>query len=278
MPLVWSPGLTVQAHGLLNHSSALLDSLTIGAHASRHAEGGVDTVFPWNHASRHASGGADALSDLSRSMLTDFFVSPFWDNIPDKPSSYPPSAHASSHASGGADALPSGSVAPAMLSFQTLKKVAELSVSSDTTQIDVTGLNLSTDKLYWFAFAVKNPTASTTNYYIAFNGDTTTANYYAERVWFEGTGYGAARANYPDICDNIGAGKGAVFHCLVFRDVDGYPRYIMDAAHWGVSDIGRKILGGIWNSTANVTSISLWSSVASGIGAGSRLIMYGGTG
>jgi hypothetical protein len=32
------------------------------AHASRHAEGGADTVFPWNHASRHASGGADAIT------------------------------------------------------------------------------------------------------------------------------------------------------------------------------------------------------------------------
>jgi len=39
----------------------------------------------------------------SRSIITDFFSSPFWDNIPDKPSAFPPSAHASSHASGGSD-------------------------------------------------------------------------------------------------------------------------------------------------------------------------------
>jgi hypothetical protein len=94
MPLVWSPGLTVQAHGLLNHSSTLLDSLTIGAHASRHLSGGGDalsitnaevaanaaiaqsklalTANPGAHASRHASGGADALSGLSRSQISDF--------------------------------------------------------------------------------------------------------------------------------------------------------------------------------------------------------------
>jgi hypothetical protein len=78
MPLVWSPGLTVAVHQLINHSSALLDSLTIGAHASRHAEGGADALLPWNHASRHTAGGADALL---------------------------PWNHASRHAAGGADAV-----------------------------------------------------------------------------------------------------------------------------------------------------------------------------
>jgi hypothetical protein len=61
--------------------------------------------LPWNHASRHLPGGGDPLSGLSRSQLSDFWDSPFWANIPDKPSSYPPLPHASTHASGGSDAL-----------------------------------------------------------------------------------------------------------------------------------------------------------------------------
>jgi hypothetical protein len=102
MPLIWSPGLTVTAHQLINHSSALVDSLTIGAHASRHAAGGADALFPWNHASRHAAGGADALFPwnhasrhaaggadalfpVSRTNISDFFASPFWDNVLDRP-------------------------------------------------------------------------------------------------------------------------------------------------------------------------------------------------
>jgi hypothetical protein len=39
----------------------------------------------------------------SRSDITDLFSSPFWNNIPDKPSAFTPSAHASSHLKGGAD-------------------------------------------------------------------------------------------------------------------------------------------------------------------------------
>jgi hypothetical protein len=38
-----------------------------------------------------------------RSDITDLFSSPFWNNIPDKPSAFTPSAHASSHLKGGAD-------------------------------------------------------------------------------------------------------------------------------------------------------------------------------
>ena len=46
-----------------------------------------------------------AIPDLTRSKITDFWDTPFWDNIPDKPSAFPPEAHASTHALGGSDEL-----------------------------------------------------------------------------------------------------------------------------------------------------------------------------
>jgi len=35
----------------------------------------------------------DRIPDLLRSKITDFFSTPFWDNIPDKPSVFPPESH-----------------------------------------------------------------------------------------------------------------------------------------------------------------------------------------
>jgi len=32
-----------------------------------------------------------------RAEISDFFSSPFWDNIPDKPSEFPPATHADTH-------------------------------------------------------------------------------------------------------------------------------------------------------------------------------------
>jgi len=68
MPRLYLPGLTVAKHNALNHAIAPLNSQTIGSHASRHAAGGSDAVFP-----------------VSRTNISDLFNSPFWSNIPDKP-------------------------------------------------------------------------------------------------------------------------------------------------------------------------------------------------
>jgi len=42
----------------------------------------------------------------TRGEITDFWSSPFWENIPDKPSAFPPEAHGSSHNIGGSDEIP----------------------------------------------------------------------------------------------------------------------------------------------------------------------------
>jgi hypothetical protein len=46
---------------------------------------------------------ADDIPSITRSKISDFWGTPFWANIPDKPSTFPPSAHASSHEYGGSD-------------------------------------------------------------------------------------------------------------------------------------------------------------------------------
>lgn len=61
------------------------------------------SLYWWNGSEWKSTGLAPHTHP--RSDITDFWDSPFWNNIPDKPSAYPPEAHASSHAKGGSDEL-----------------------------------------------------------------------------------------------------------------------------------------------------------------------------
>ncbi|MEM3476434.1 MAG: hypothetical protein QXF83_06935, partial [Candidatus Bathyarchaeia archaeon] len=103
-----------------------------------------------------------------------------WADLLNKPSSFPPSAHASSHAPGGSDSLSS-------YYLVGLKKYAEVSVSSDTTVLDVTGLNINSHKFYWVICKFKNPLTSSVTYYMFIEGDTNQANYQHRYLYGDGS-------------------------------------------------------------------------------------------
>ncbi len=93
-------------------------SFTPSAHKSTHAFGGSDALSPSDigaetpagaqakvdsHAASTQTHGASGSYMLAKTSRTDQL--PAWADIPDKPSTFTPSAHKSSHESGGSDAI-----------------------------------------------------------------------------------------------------------------------------------------------------------------------------
>lgn len=85
-----------------------------GRNITNFGAGGVDLYSLLTaHASRHAAGGADPVFPVGRSNISDFFNSPFWGNIPDKPSTFPPSDH--THTGAGGDCSKVKGIDPTIL-------------------------------------------------------------------------------------------------------------------------------------------------------------------
>jgi hypothetical protein len=171
---------------------------------------------------------------------------------------------------------PDGSITIAKLGFGTLKKVAEISVTSDVTQITITGLDINTDKFYLIIGYIKNPTASLEVIALYVEGDTTSTNYYNQDFYVSGSSTGAGRGNSPYILD-VSGGSNVGFLIFLLRDTSGYPRACSISTQDNVGSI--LIRSKAWTKTAtvtNITRIDLVASVTNGIGAGSRIIIYGG--
>lgn len=154
------------------------------SHASRHASGGADPLAPADIGAETPNGaqakvdahggaiqthGASGSYYLAKTSRTDQL--PAWADIPDKPSSFTPSAHKTTHATGGADALAPadiGAASAADLAAHLADKVhipyAVASGSANAYSVTVSGVTTYQEGL---AIAVKinvdNTGASTIN-------------------------------------------------------------------------------------------------------------------
>lgn len=72
--------------------SRLLNARMPVGHGGSHAQGAADPIPPDEHTHR-------------RKEITDFFETPFWPDIADKPERFPPTQHAASHRADGDDPL-----------------------------------------------------------------------------------------------------------------------------------------------------------------------------
>jgi len=108
-------------------------------------------------------------SAFSRSWISDFFSSPFWPNIPDKPSVFPPELHASAHGLGGADQI-SIDASQTTSGVFSVARIPNLDASKITSGVfDVARIpDLDASKIVSGRFpASRLPTSATANTFLA---------------------------------------------------------------------------------------------------------------
>jgi len=167
------------------------------------------------------------------------------------------------------------SVGSIKLDFGTWEKIAEIEVSTATAAIDITGLDINTDKLYKLII-IGVSEADTTCFVQAFiNGNTTSSDYNYERILARDTSISANRDNYAEIAlywewtnfFTVG---------LITRTPDGYYVY------WGEETLVETTGSATGMSfyviskftVENITQLNLRASQSKGFGVGTKIYLF----
>jgi len=162
------------------------------------------------------------------------------------------------------------------IAFGLWQKIRAVEVTADCDYVDFTGLDINADGGFYIILAtIKNPTTNVVNYRIYINGDYTDSNYYYQDFVAGGTDVAAMRANCPNITIIDGGGERCFTVIYVTRDPDGYFRAMSITNTLTGSAIELFMRTVCKTATVtNITSIRIASSVAGGIGVGSRFVLY----
>jgi hypothetical protein len=155
-----------------------------------------------------------------------------------------------------------------------LKPYRDITVTSNVDYVDLLDLDINTHKAYLLIFEVKNPTTSNMAYFMFFEGDYVTTNYYSQVFIANGTSTWINRTNDPTFA-GCNAGNRNEHVCWILRDVDGYPKVFTIST----GSTGGSVTVNLWSlsktaTVTNITQIRIAAQYSGGIGAGSRIRLY----
>lgn len=157
------------------------------------------------------------------------------------------------------------------------EKVADIIVPSNTTSVDITGLNIGKDGEYYLVSDFYNPTASDVNYQLFVNNNTTSTNYYFQRINAVGTGDTGNKANDSSIGYTYPTPSRYSFSASRIKLTNsGYAVTQSDGTYTyggGGVHLSKRYNTSTFTASA-ITQLTITASVTNVIGANSRFTLY----
>ena len=170
--------------------------------------------------------------------------------------------------------LITGTVPLLRLDEGVINKVHEYTAPSDTNAVDITGLDLDTDKYYKVLFAFYNPLGVNAYYRMFYNNDLVVTNYYMQYILSNGGTITSGRVNDCFVgLSPPGSGCSGMYN--ISRGPDGYPRSYGQEEYDVPSAVKQLNFSLIYSITGNVTSIHFRCPQGNGIGTGSKILIFG---
>jgi len=149
----------------------------------------------------------------------------------------------------------------------------KITVAADTTDVDMTGLDIDADDAYWLILDLKNPLTTDTTYRMYFNADTTDTNYWRQFFDVTGTALSSMRVNNPTtMWNNVGLSLMAYFH--IIRPGDGKTHWWTCQEYHTGNSLVKRMENGEYQPNVNITQITIHATKVGGIGAGSRILRF----
>lgn len=167
------------------------------------------------------------------------------------------------------------SVSPPATRAYANSLLAEYVVSgSAVTSVDFSGLDINTHKSY--RVEIEWVTVGTPNLNCFVNNDTVATNYYTQQYGGSAAVYTGARGNVPNICHSNGTNISILCNAVI--GVAG-GKVCMNSQYSSQADAsitGNSAVVTKTSTVVNVTQLTFTSTVAGGIGVGSKIRIYRG--
>ena len=155
------------------------------------------------------------------------------------------------------------------------EKVADITVASNTTQVDISSLSIGKDSEYLLVSDLSNSGAQVNSYRLFANDNTTDSNYYSQRIGGGGSSAYAGRFNVPYLSIHESNQRALSYVHIKLSEIGAYTYQSYVLSSLGTSSIFLENYFG--SSTAeNFTSITKLNVVGAtnSIGSGSRFMLY----
>jgi hypothetical protein len=154
------------------------------------------------------------------------------------------------------------------------EKVADITTTANATQVDISSLSIGKDSEYLLVSDWNSSSGVDLNLYV--NDNTTTTNYYFQRILGDGSSASAARGNDARYGDGFGsAHRTMIYSHIKLSEIGAYT-----SQNYGIGNFGTtspRLQNNFISSTAeNITSITKLNvkSGTNGILSGTRFILY----
>lgn len=153
------------------------------------------------------------------------------------------------------------------------EKVADIIVPSNTTSVDITGLNISKDGEYYLVSDVVS--GANSDYYLYANDNVTATNYYVQRLTANSSTESGARVNNPSMVDASSGNKTLIMSNLKLTNSGYVVAQSNSVENYGGSGI---ILNKYYSTStftaSSMTKFTITASATNGIATDSRFQLY----